>query len=272
MCQPCQPCGQPVHRCGYRTDSVDCIRGADAMLDSSSRERSEGDEDDDVSVANTEEESEAESDLENRTTNRAVKQFRESFDRDIYDPKKARDGQRPMVEKTAGKNIWLQGSVLQESLNEIQLDVKGVHADPEKCIIWLNKKSSRIWRGSLRGKDWKHLKNGEWKPVDSRARKGSSKLKKRKGASGGASEGEATGVSVGPESGSDEDMVPQRKRPKRHRTGSRDLRQTPVPQQFLAHASGEEQHSTSEVVDIPGVSTDRPGDTSRADHWVFSRH
>lgn len=86
----------------------------------------------------------------------------------------------------------------------------------------------------------------------------------------GASEGEATGISVGVESGSDEEPIPQRGGQKHGRTSSRDVRQSPVRQQSVAHGSGEEQHSTSEVVDIPGVSNDRPGDTSRAGHWVIS--
>lgn len=84
----------------------------------------------------------------------------------------------------------------------------------------------------------------------------------------GLSEGEATGLSIDVESGMDEEASGQR-RPSRfaRRVEGCEPRRPPRVE-ALARGSGEEQHSTSEVVDIIGNSCDRRGDSSLSDRQV----
>ncbi len=51
---------------------------------------------------------------------------------------------------------------------------------------WFNKASSRIWRGSLKSHDWRHLGRGAWEPRKAPAGKGS---KSKRGGGGSAAGG-----------------------------------------------------------------------------------
>ncbi len=86
--------------------------------------------------------------------------------------------------------------------------------------------------------------------------------------SAGVSEGEATGLSLDVDSGMDEEASAQRRpsRFAREANGSEPRRAPRV--EALARGSGEEQHSTSEVVDIVGNSCDRPEEWSLDDREV----
>lgn len=81
----------------------------------------------------------------------------------------------------------------------------------------------------------------------------------------GGSRGDATRASGGLESGSDEEPAGERK--KRRLQQAADKQNTPV-RDCVAHGSGEEQHSTSDVIDMPLVLNDGRPTTSRVDNWV----
>eukprot|EP00798_Chlamydomonas_sp_ICE-L_P022592 gene22592-29731_t len=82
--------------------------------------------------------------LQSRITSKST--IQEGEELDMVLPKKFPD--KPMVEHIAGSNVWYQG-------------VDG--SDDEK-IEWLNKRSSRIWKGSYKGGDWRYLGRGAWAP------------------------------------------------------------------------------------------------------------
>jgi hypothetical protein len=58
-------------------------------------------------------------------TSRAIKQEKETYDKGVFQV--ATKGRRPMVEKKAGADVWLQGTVLCESVNEVKVKVQGNH-------------------------------------------------------------------------------------------------------------------------------------------------
>eukprot|EP00883_Tetradesmus_obliquus_P002361 jgi/Sobl393_1/12527/SZX60765.1 len=95
-----------------------------------------------------------------RRTNKAAVQERERLDGG-----EALPNTKPMMELQAGSNVWYQAYVLKESLNEAKVrfpDPDGGRGDLLRT--WVNKASSRIWRGSYAHGDWQFLGKGAWKP------------------------------------------------------------------------------------------------------------
>ncbi|KAK9806214.1 hypothetical protein WJX72_005677 [[Myrmecia] bisecta] len=109
---------------------------------------------------------------------------------------------RPMLELRAGSNLWFQATILKESQNEMKVHFPATE-DEEEVIEWLRKSSSRIWRGSMATKDWRHLGKGAWqpraKPKAARGRKGRAARKpgRRPGGARGSLMGETTDTRTG---------------------------------------------------------------------------
>ncbi|KAF6256274.1 hypothetical protein COO60DRAFT_131917 [Scenedesmus sp. NREL 46B-D3] len=86
-------------------------------------------------------------------------------ERERLDGAEALPNTKPMMELKAGSNVWYQAYVLKESTNEAKVrfpDPDGGRADLLRT--WVNKTSSRIWRGSYAHGDWQFLGKGAWKP------------------------------------------------------------------------------------------------------------
>eukprot|EP00775_Hariotina_reticulata_P005535 gene5535-5771_t len=87
---------------------------------------------------------------------------------------------KPMMELDAGSNIWYQAYVLKESINEAKVrfpDPDGGRRDLLRA--WVNKASSRIWRGSYAHGDWQFLGKGAWKPREKPRRGGGGRSSRR---------------------------------------------------------------------------------------------
>ncbi len=123
-------------------------------------------------------------------TNHHVKQAGETLDQVEY---KGSAYDKPMMEMHAGSNVWYQATVVHVSLNEVKAVFPGVMMgflmnctilvwyfaipscnpftaveDGGKDVTqWVHKASSRIWRGSLKSRDWKYLGKGAWEPRNS---------------------------------------------------------------------------------------------------------
>lgn len=65
----------------------------------------------------------------------------------------------PMVKYKEG---WYRARVLEQKATEVLLELSGLEA--ETGSFWLPRDSDRIWRGSYRGRDWRHLGDGAWEP------------------------------------------------------------------------------------------------------------
>ena len=65
----------------------------------------------------------------------------------------------PMVLKG---DRWFRANVVRERGDKVLVDFPGYEAT--HGAEWLDRTSERIWRGSYKGKDWKHLGGGAWAP------------------------------------------------------------------------------------------------------------
>ncbi|KAK9830353.1 hypothetical protein WJX72_011216 [[Myrmecia] bisecta] len=84
----------------------------------------------------------------------------------------------PMVRH--GKK-WYRARLLKDNNNRVLIEFAGF--EQESAPVWLPKESDRIWRGSYKGKDWRHLGDGAWEPKQKAKKckgKGSSKDRSRK--------------------------------------------------------------------------------------------
>lgn len=72
----------------------------------------------------------------------------------------ARVPKLPMVRLDDG--AWYRARLLQEAGDEILVSVTGFEG--RLPPLKLSRRSDRIWRGSYRGKDWRHLGGGAWEP------------------------------------------------------------------------------------------------------------
>ncbi|KAK9826427.1 hypothetical protein WJX81_004447 [Elliptochloris bilobata] len=71
---------------------------------------------------------------------------------------------KPMMEMVAGSNRWYQATVVRQSAHEVEVSFpptkKGVGPTEE----WVDRRSSRWWRGALDNSVWKYLGKGAWAP------------------------------------------------------------------------------------------------------------
>lgn len=94
---------------------------------------------------------------------------------------------KPMVEMEAGSNAYYQATVAFETHNEIKFFFPPTTANELLREEWVKKSSSRIWRGSLSRKVWKHKGRGAWEPrpmAGKARRKASLSTKKRRASVG----------------------------------------------------------------------------------------
>lgn len=127
-----------------------------------------------------EEEEEYLSDVDEET-NYSVAQDKEQLDCPVFQCNR----DKPMMEVEAGSNVWFQAIVIQESWNEVRVLFPAPTEDDKEVREWVSKTSSRIWRGSLKSKDWKYLGKGAWEPRASavktnRAKSRAAKPKRRR--------------------------------------------------------------------------------------------
>lgn len=116
-------------------------------------------------------------------TNHHVLQPGEVLDKEPYVRKKAT---KPMMEITAGSNVWYQATIVHETRNEAKVLFPAPEEGEEDITQWVHKASNRIFRGSLKGRDWKYLGKGSWAPKKSAlapqgGKGGARKGKRRKG-------------------------------------------------------------------------------------------
>ncbi|KAK9796653.1 hypothetical protein WJX73_009834 [Symbiochloris irregularis] len=57
---------------------------------------------------------------------------------------------------------WFRARLLKYSATKVLVEFPGL--DGQQGPLWLPSTSDRIWRGSYKGKDWKHLGDGAWQP------------------------------------------------------------------------------------------------------------
>lgn len=111
-----------------------------------------------------EEDSDEEPRVTDEVTNHHVLQPGETLDQVPYVRHKAT---KPMMEINAGSNVWYQATIVHETRNEAKVLFPAPEEGEEDVTQWVHKASNRIWRGSLKGKDWKYLGKGAWAPKKS---------------------------------------------------------------------------------------------------------
>ena len=114
--------------------------------------------------------------VEVKHTDQAVIQAMERFGLEPY--QKCRG--KPMVELKAGSRLFYQATVVVETRNELKLVFPAVDERDAIKEEWVKKCSSRIWRGSLSRKVWKHKGKGAWEPKEMPKSRGKNKARKRK--------------------------------------------------------------------------------------------
>ncbi|KAL6777976.1 hypothetical protein ACKKBG_A16435 [Auxenochlorella protothecoides x Auxenochlorella symbiontica] len=72
---------------------------------------------------------------------------------------------KPMLEMQANSNVWYQAHILNHSTTELYVLFPATKQTPA-LRQWIDKRSSRIWRGSLASRAWKYIKSrdGAWAP------------------------------------------------------------------------------------------------------------
>lgn len=80
--------------------------------------------------------------------------------------KKQRVASRPVVfhEET---RLWYRVQVTHRRPGEVKVSWDG---RDDLSPVWLEVSSARIWRGSMRNKDWKYVSNGGWLPKQEQAK------------------------------------------------------------------------------------------------------
>lgn len=96
-------------------------------------------------------------------TNYAIQHTQEAWDREAFDCGRGPD--KPMVELVAGTRVYYQASIVRETKNEIRLLFPGTKST-KQSIEWVDKRSSRIWRGRMESRYWRYIKgsDGGWEP------------------------------------------------------------------------------------------------------------
>lgn len=94
---------------------------------------------------------------------------------------------KPMMEMVAGSNVWYQAHILQASASKLRVLFPAPTEGRRDKKEWVLRTSSRIWRGSMAGRDWKYLSQGAWAPKSSKSsRKAARKAARHAGGSGGS--------------------------------------------------------------------------------------
>lgn len=77
-----------------------------------------------------------------------------------FNPPDGRLPKMPMVMRA--NNLWYRSQIIEERPNRVCVSYCGLeHAFPNE---WLDRKSSRLWKGSYKGPHWKHVGEGAWQP------------------------------------------------------------------------------------------------------------
>jgi hypothetical protein len=83
-------------------------------------------------------------------------------EREMKLQKKQRVASRPMVYHEDTR-LWYRAQVVsRRGDNEVKVSWDGL--DDQFAPVWLSCSSERIWKGSMRSKDWKYVSSGGWLP------------------------------------------------------------------------------------------------------------
>lgn len=102
-------------------------------------------------------------------------QDEENCDQEPFYPSKGH--RKPMVQLQAGSNLYYQATVVGESSDAVLLLFPPTDAMDQAKQMWVKRTSSRIFRGSLSKKWWKHKGKGAWEPKQGKTKKSSKKRK-----------------------------------------------------------------------------------------------
>jgi hypothetical protein len=114
-----------------------------------------------------------------------------------------------MIEHPPGSNEWYQAYYLQESLTEYRIRFPATRKTKEDRVEWIDKRSSRIWRGENGGKYWRYIKKSEgmWIPKTQEELAGKGKKGKGAPAGGGKAGAGKKGKGKGQQRGSKQSTV-----------------------------------------------------------------
>ncbi|EFN56571.1 hypothetical protein CHLNCDRAFT_51546 [Chlorella variabilis] len=98
-----------------------------------------------------------------QATSYAIQQEEELCDQEPFDCADGPD--RPMLELQAGSRVYFQASIIRESKTEIRVLFPETKQMAERRE-WVDKRSSRIWRGRMESRYWRYIKglDGGWEP------------------------------------------------------------------------------------------------------------
>ncbi|EFJ43041.1 hypothetical protein VOLCADRAFT_106976 [Volvox carteri f. nagariensis] len=130
-----------------------------------------------------------------------------------------------MVELKACSNVWYQGQIIEESANEVKIayTVPTLQGKSKPRVEWLQKASARIWRGSYKSHDWRHLGQGAWEPRAPRgggSGGGKSARSRQRGNGGGGGGGGAGGGGGGGTRPRKQQQQQQKHRTRKYSRGS----------------------------------------------------